>query len=93
MRIDFPVRNRDCDSTSVATRNGGPNLARRGITTTPSHPGNGGIEPALEAAWESQKQQAEAVVAKAVDLLRARGLTVTGAVEQGEPKSKILDVA
>jgi len=53
----------------------------------------GGYEPALENALEFQKQHAEAVVAKAADLLRARGLKVTAALEMGDPKSRILDVA
>ena len=53
----------------------------------------GGYDPALETAWESQRQQARAVVAKAAELLRARGLKVAAAVEDGDPKSKILDVA
>src|SRR5437016_4461437 len=53
----------------------------------------GGYEPALENALEFQKQYAEAVVAKAAALLRARGLKVAAALEVGDPKSKILDVA
>lgn len=53
----------------------------------------GGYDPALENAWESQRHQADVVVAKAVEVLRARGLKVTAAVEDGDPKSKILDVA
>lgn len=53
----------------------------------------GGYEPTLETALESQRHQAEAVVAKAAELLRARGLRVAAAVEDGDPKSKILDVA
>lgn len=53
----------------------------------------GGYDPALESAWESQRHQADVVVAKAVEVLRARGLKVTAAVEDGDPKSKILDVA
>jgi len=53
----------------------------------------GGYEPTLETALESQRHQAEAVVAKIAELLRARGLKVTAAVEDGDPKSKILDVA
>ena len=53
----------------------------------------GGYEPVLENALEFQKQQAEAVVAKAAELLRARGVKVTAAVEMGDAKSKILDVA
>jgi nucleotide-binding universal stress UspA family protein len=53
----------------------------------------GGYEPALETALESQKQNAEALVMKAAELLRARGLKVAAALEVGDPKSKILDVA
>jgi nucleotide-binding universal stress UspA family protein len=53
----------------------------------------GGYDPALETALESQKQHAEALVAKAAELLRGRGLKVTAALEMGDPKSKILDVA
>ncbi len=53
----------------------------------------GGYEPALENALEFQKQHAEAVVTKAAELLRARGLKVAAAVEDGDPKSTILDVA
>ena len=53
----------------------------------------GGYDPALETALESQKQDAEALVLKATELLRARGLKVAATVEVGDPKSKILDVA
>jgi nucleotide-binding universal stress UspA family protein len=47
-----------------------------------------GFEPALESALEFQKQHAEAVVGKAAELLRARGLKVTTAVEMGDPSQK-----
>ena len=53
----------------------------------------GGYDPALETALESQKQNAEALVRKAAELLRARGIKVAAALEMGDPKSKILDVA
>jgi len=53
----------------------------------------GGYEPVLETALESQKQNAEALVLKAAELLRARGLKVVATLEEGDPKSKILDVA
>lgn len=53
----------------------------------------GGYEPALQNALGFQKQQAEELVAKTAELLRARGLKVTTALETGDPKSKILDVA
>lgn len=53
----------------------------------------GGYEPALQNALEFQKQHAEVLVAKTAELLRARGLKVTAALETGDPKAKILDVA
>ena len=53
----------------------------------------GGYEPALETALKSQKQNAEALVMKAAELLRARGLKVAATLEVGDAKSKILDVA
>lgn len=53
----------------------------------------GGYEPALQNALEFQKLHAEALVAKVAEFLRARGLKVTAALEVGDPKSKILDVA
>jgi nucleotide-binding universal stress UspA family protein len=53
----------------------------------------GGYDPALETALESQKQNAEALVMKAAELLRARGLKVAATLEVGDPKSKILDIA
>jgi nucleotide-binding universal stress UspA family protein len=53
----------------------------------------GGYDPALETALESQKQNAEALVRKAAELLRARGIKVAAGLEVGDPKSKILDVA
>jgi nucleotide-binding universal stress UspA family protein len=53
----------------------------------------GGYEPALQDALEFQKQHAEALVAKTTELLHARGLKATTALEVGDPKSKILDVA
>lgn len=53
----------------------------------------GGYEPALQNASEFQKQHAEVLVAKTAELLRARSLKVTTAVEVGDPKSQILDAA
>ena len=53
----------------------------------------GGYEPALENALEFQKQHAEAFVAEATESLRARGLKVTAALDMGDAKSRILDVA
>jgi nucleotide-binding universal stress UspA family protein len=53
----------------------------------------GGFEPDLEAAWQESQKQAEALVAKTVQALRSHGLDVTPSIEQGDPKSEIIDKA
>lgn len=53
----------------------------------------GGYDSALEAVWETESKQAEALVAHTAEVLRAKGLKVTTAVGQGDPKSKIIDEA
>jgi nucleotide-binding universal stress UspA family protein len=53
----------------------------------------GGYDRALDAVWESETKQAEALVTKVADQLRSKGLKVTTKVEQGDPKSGIIDAA
>jgi len=53
----------------------------------------GGYDSTLEAVWEAESKQAEALVAHTAEVLRAKGLKVTTAVGQGDPKSKIIDEA
>jgi nucleotide-binding universal stress UspA family protein len=53
----------------------------------------GGYDPALDAVWEAEKHQAEALVATVADELRANGFKVSTVVEEGDPKSKIIDEA
>ena len=53
----------------------------------------GGYDRALDAVWEGETKQAEALVAKVADQLRSKGLKVTTKVEQGDPKSGIIDAA
>lgn len=53
----------------------------------------GGYDRALDATWEAELKLAEGLVAKTVERLRSKGLKATGAVEQGDAKSKILDAA
>jgi nucleotide-binding universal stress UspA family protein len=53
----------------------------------------GGNDSALEKAWETEKKQAQGLVAKTVELLRAKGLKATGTVEEGDARSKILEAA
>jgi nucleotide-binding universal stress UspA family protein len=49
--------------------------------------------PELQALWQAQRQQAEALVARVAQTLRKSGLTVTTSVEEGDPKSTIVDLA
>jgi nucleotide-binding universal stress UspA family protein len=53
----------------------------------------GGYDTALEAIWGEEKNQAEALVAKAAETLRSHGLKVTTAVLEGVPKSMIIEAA
>jgi nucleotide-binding universal stress UspA family protein len=53
----------------------------------------GGYDRNLDVVWEAETKQAEALVTKVADELRSKGLKVTTAVEQGDPKSKIIDAA
>ena len=53
----------------------------------------GGYDWALDAVWEAETKEAEALVTKVADELRSKGLKVTTTVEQGDPKSKIIDAA
>ena len=53
----------------------------------------GGYDWALDAVWEAETKEAEALVTKVADELRSKGLKVTTKVEQGDPKSKIIDAA
>jgi len=53
----------------------------------------GGYDSTLEAVWEAESKQAEALVAHTAEVLRAQGLKVTTAIGQGDPKSKIIDEA
>ena len=53
----------------------------------------GGYDPALDAVWDAETKEAEALVTKVADQLRSKGLQVSSSVEQGDPKSKIIDAA
>lgn len=53
----------------------------------------GGYEADLDVAWEAESKHAEALVAGTAQELRSKGLRATTSVEQGDPKSKIVDIA
>jgi nucleotide-binding universal stress UspA family protein len=53
----------------------------------------GGYDRTLETVWEQEIKRAQALVAKVADELRSKGLKATATVEQGDPKSKIIDAA
>jgi len=48
---------------------------------------------AMEAEWQKHRKQAEELVANTAKILREAGLKASTAVEQGDPKSRILDTA
>jgi nucleotide-binding universal stress UspA family protein len=53
-----------------------------------------GYDPAFDAEWwRAEKEQAHALVEKTAQQLRSKGLKVTAAVEEGETKSRILEIA
>jgi nucleotide-binding universal stress UspA family protein len=52
-----------------------------------------GYDPEFEAVWKALREQAKALVTKAIEILRKAGLNVTPALEEGDPKSIIIDVA
>ncbi|MBZ5661575.1 MAG: universal stress protein [Acidobacteriia bacterium] len=47
----------------------------------------------FEAVWKTFRKHAGTLVAKATEALRKSGLNAAPAVEDGDPKAKILDVA
>ncbi len=49
--------------------------------------------PALKALWHESEQQAEAMVKRVAQRLRAEGFTVRTVVMKGNPKSRIIDFA
>lgn len=52
-----------------------------------------GYDPKLDAARKGQLQQAKELVEKTAEALRSKGLKVTAAVKEGNPKSEIIDHA
>jgi nucleotide-binding universal stress UspA family protein len=52
-----------------------------------------GYDSTLEAVWDKEKEQAQALVAKAAETLRSHDIKATTSVQQGEPKSLIIDAA
>jgi nucleotide-binding universal stress UspA family protein len=53
----------------------------------------GGYDPALEQIWDAETKHAHTLVEKTAETLRALGMKVTTAVEQGDPKSAIIDAS
>ncbi len=53
----------------------------------------GSYKSALDAAWEAERKEAQALVRRTAELLQSKGLKATAAVEEGDPKSKIVDSA
>jgi nucleotide-binding universal stress UspA family protein len=53
----------------------------------------GGYDPEFETIWKAQREQAKALVTKTTGMLRASGFNVTSTLDEGDPKSRIIDVA
>jgi nucleotide-binding universal stress UspA family protein len=53
----------------------------------------GGYDVALGAAWDAERKGAQALVLSTAKQLGSNGLKVTVAVEEGDPKSEILEFA
>ena len=53
----------------------------------------GGYEPKLEEMLQRQLQEAETLVNKTAGKLERKGFRVTTDVEEGDPRSRILDIA
>jgi nucleotide-binding universal stress UspA family protein len=53
----------------------------------------GGYDPEFEAVWKALREQAKALVEKTTGKMRSSGFSVTPSLEEGNPKSKIIDVA
>jgi nucleotide-binding universal stress UspA family protein len=53
-----------------------------------------GYNPAFDAAWwRAEKERAHALVERTAEQLRSKGFEATAVVEEGEPKSRILEIA
>lgn len=50
-------------------------------------------DPHFKELWRETEQQGEAIVKKTAERLRAKGFKVITAVEKGDPKSRIIEVA
>jgi nucleotide-binding universal stress UspA family protein len=53
----------------------------------------GAHDPEFEAVWNALREQAKALAEKTTGILRNAGYKVTPALEEGDPKSKIIDVS
>jgi len=53
----------------------------------------GAYDPEFEAVWKALRDEAKALVEKNTTILRNAGYQVTPALEEGDPKSKIVDLA
>ncbi len=53
----------------------------------------GGYDPAIEIVWDKEAKHAKAFVEKTAETLRSHGMKVTADVQDGDPKSKIIDAS
>jgi nucleotide-binding universal stress UspA family protein len=53
----------------------------------------GGYDPTLDQMWDAEMKRAQVFVDKTAETLRSHGMRVTTAVQQGDPKSTIIDAS
>jgi nucleotide-binding universal stress UspA family protein len=53
----------------------------------------GAFDPTPEQLWDQETKRAQTLVDKTATTLRSHGMTVSTAVQQGDPKSTIIDVS
>ena len=53
----------------------------------------GGYDPGIEVAWEAQRELGKQLLAKTAETLRSQGVKCTAEMQEGDPKSKIIEEA
>jgi nucleotide-binding universal stress UspA family protein len=53
----------------------------------------GTYDPELETIWKAQREQALALLSRTTGILRTAGFNVESTLEEGDPKSQIVDCA
>jgi nucleotide-binding universal stress UspA family protein len=101
MKILLPIDDSKCSQAalkSVVTRVWSPGTEVKvlHVIAPPSHllgREMKAYDPEFEAVWNARRDQAKALVSKTMETLRGAGLSVTPALQEGDARSQIIDVA